>query len=458
MTHRSRFGLVATCDRVIGDLSDLTRTGAKGIGMGIHRRKFLTSIAAAGAASLGFSAAASGGADAWTEAHESGELLLFGYEGRLDSPRIDFQERSSVLTRVRLKDGAVESVKLPMEKAHIAMPLGQGRVLCCPQNGPHALVVDRENRIVQRFEAPKGFFYSGHGLLLNDRSVLLVPLCKTSRSSVADRGAVEVYDAKDLRLLRRIEDWGINPHEIQYLPSRNELVVADYGTLTTAGRPVLTTFGQSCIFTCDPDTLAVKKVYDQTDLNGAVTHVRVTDDGQAYVILQQSVFMDTARGERTFAAAVLDADRVAESEFSLPPRDYALPFIQYKTPEMSVPRPLVKVNLASGQRQQLLVHPRFHIRPQSVERNVLTGTVLASYTGSDCLVAQRGGESPYIIDGADIGLTEVRGLADIPGTPFVGIAGSERNVSIVDVRTGVSVTRIRSDNFVAPHMTFARSD
>lgn len=109
-------------------------------------------------------------------------------------------------------------------------------------------------------------------------------------------------------------------------------------------------------------------------------------------MLQQAVFIDVKGHGNSFAAAVLTADEQVAQIFDMPKRDYPLPYIQYETPEMSVPRPLVRVNLDTGQRALFMVKPQFHIRPQSVERNALTGTVVASYTASDCLVLQREGD------------------------------------------------------------------
>lgn len=102
-----------------------------------------------------------------------------------------------------------------------------------------------------------------------------------------------------------------------------------------------------------------------------------------------------------------------------------------------------------------MVAPRHHLKPQSVERNDVTGFVVASYTASDVLVLHRGRGVAKVLDGADVGVSEIRGLADIPGSPFIAVSGSDRNLSIVDLRTCKSVRIFGTRNYASPHLTFA---
>jgi hypothetical protein len=102
-----------------------------------------------------------------------------------------------------------------------------------------------------------------------------------------------------------------------------------------------------------------------------------------------------------------------------------------------------------------MVAPRHHLKPQSVERNDVTGFVVASYTASDVLVLHRGRGVAKVLDGADVGVSEIRGLADTPGSPFIAVSGSDRNLSIVDLRTCKSVRIFGTRNYASPHLTFA---
>lgn len=383
-----------------------------------------------------------------------GSLLILGVEGRLNASTIDFADSSSVLTRLRLSDGKLIRTTLPMRKGHHAQQLKDGLILCSPQNGPTALIVDLEHRVVHQIDAPDGYFYSGHGLVLAHKNIFALPLCRSKRADDTAHGAIEIYDLNSFGLLRRVDQWGLNPHELVYCPERDEVVVADYGTLTSFTPPLLSQFGRPGVFTCDPDSFFVRRFYDQTDLNGAVTHLRVAQRGQVYFVLQQSVFVDIKSHANNYGAAVRAADQQVSRIFNLPARNYPLPYVQYETPEMSVPRPFVQVDLDSGHRVLHFVEPQFHIRPQSVEVNRLTGTVIASYTASDCLVMRGGGAPAVVMDGAALGINEIRGLADIPGTPWVAVSGSERNVAIVDVAAKAVVRRYRTRNFVAPHMSY----
>lgn len=386
----------------------------------------------------------------------TGSLLAFGMEGRLMGARIDYQEKSSVLLQIDLQTGRQRVTKVPIAKAHIAQALMPGRILCMPQNWPEAVVVNENHDVIAEIRAPAGFLYSGHALVLPSGDLVALPLCQEVRLDGRALGAVELVSLSSLKRVGLIENWGFNPHELQYCPVRDEIVVADYGTLTKVGRPLFAQFGRPAIFTCDPQTLAVRRVHEQDELVGAPTHLRLDGAGSAaYFILQQAGYVNVHSKASTYEAELSASEAEMQRILGLPPRDYVLAPGDYRSPELSAPRPLVRLDLTTGRTTPIMVAPRHHLKPQSVERNDATGFVVASYTGSDVLVLHRSGEAPKVLDGADVGISEIRGLAEIPGSPFIAVSGSDRNLSIVDLRTCQSVQMYGTRNYAAPHLSFA---
>lgn len=387
---------------------------------------------------------------------QGGSLLVFGMQARLLGPRIDYQERASVLVQVDLESGRQRVTRVPMPNAHIAQPLAPGLIMCMPQNGEYAYVLDEQHHVVTFFKAPDGFDYSGHALVLPSGDMAALPLCRRVRIDNSSAGAVEVISISALKRVDMVDSWGFNPHELQYCPQRDEIVVADYGTLTKASRPLIGSFGRPAIFTCNPSTLKVHDVFDQTALSGAPTHLRISRCGKyVYFVLQQAAFVDVGAGGDHYASRLASAEVDMERALGLPPRDYILAPGDYGSPELSAPRPLVRLDLESGVSTSMLTSPRDHRKPQSVEINRATGLIVASYTGSDTLVVQEDGKELRTIDGATVGITEIRGLADIPGTSLMAVAGSERNISLVDVVAHRSIRIFGTRNFVSPHLSFA---
>lgn len=385
-----------------------------------------------------------------------GSLLAFGIEGRLLGRRVDYQEKSSALLQVDLQSGQQRITKVPIAKAHIAQSILPGRILCMPQNWPEAVVVDANHEVIATLRAPAGFLYSGHALVLPSGDHVALPLCQEVRLDGGARGAVEIISLSNLKRVDLVQNWGFNPHELQYCQARGEVVVADYGTLTRSGRPLFAQFGRPAIFTCDPQSLAVKRVHEQNEFAGAPTHLRVDITGSAaYFILQQAAYVNVHSKTSTYEAELLASEADMQRILGLPPRDYVLAPDDYRSPELSAPRPLVRLDLSSGMATPFMVAPRHHLKPQSVERNDVTGFVVASYTASDVLVLHRGRGVAKVLDGADVGVSEIRGLADIPGSPFIAVSGSDRNLSIVDLRTCKSVRIFGTRNYASPHLTFA---
>jgi hypothetical protein len=98
----------------------------------------------------------------------------------------------------------------------------------------------------------------------------------------------------------------------------------------------------------------------------------------------------------------------------------------------------------------------YHLAAQSVEVSTLTQAVVASYTASNTLLLRYPGKPPVALKGSAMQLENVRGVAEVAGTPYVIAASSGRGAAAVDVRDGSIVGTAGIEFFEAPHMYFAR--
>jgi len=129
------------------------------------------------------------------------------------------------------------------------------------------------------FESVPGYAFQGHGFFTPDGRHLV--------TAEADRwtgaGLLAVRDAETLEVRRVVETYGIGPHEIQLMPDRATVVIANGGLLTRpeTGREVLNldTMDSSLVYV----DLATGELIDQQRVpstKASIRHIDVTPDGE----------------------------------------------------------------------------------------------------------------------------------------------------------------------------------
>ncbi|MFK4985579.1 hypothetical protein ACI4B7_27520, partial [Klebsiella pneumoniae] len=58
------------------------------------------------------------------------------------------------------------------------------------------------------------------------------------------------------------------------------------------------------------------------------------------------------------------------------------------------------------------------------------------------------------VDAARLGLRNVRGIVDIPGTPFVAVMGAYSGVAIFDLSKDKVVNRYDTSNYLDTHLSY----
>lgn len=429
--------------------------------MSPSRRDFL------GLAATALSAAALGGCQAGPDSSQAkaskakltGQLITVGTDGHL-MPGYTKNRRNeiSVLTSVDMKSGKALQTPLEMAAGHSALPLGDGRVVCVSHHKETSMVVDEKHNVLATFKTPKDYLYGGHGLLLPGQDKFI--LCTRFRRPMSgfDHGRYEVYDMKTLKQLDRIDSGGLHPHEIQEIPGTDELIATHYGDDYAKMPPFAHNLIEPKLTVYDAKTLQVKRHYVQPGYHAMVTHMRVTKDKNAYFVLTQ--YIDGAivptpkdsQGKKIKTTALSRADAELE-KFLGHKRDFPIPYEAAQELMIPLPLPFVCLNTQTGEKKDLMTGEANHLRSQSVGYNEKTNTAIGIFYHSDTAILHRPGEDAQVLKAGDIGLSELRGVADIPGTSCVGLVAAHRGLIVYDLDSKEVVMRFPHQYFDTVHLS-----
>lgn len=359
-----------------------------------------------------------------------------------------------VLTSIDLKARRVRQTPVPMRDAHAAVGLGDGRVLCMPQQGERCIVVDAAHNVMHVLQAPPKYHFFGHALVRPaGQSTIVLTLKRVDFANVTDHGLLSIYDYATLRHIQSVTSGGLNPHEITPIPGSDEVCAVHYGHISKKDAVRVRNVREPKLSIFDGRTLAIRREYPLKDIAAAMSHLRVNSDRKAYCVLQQYVKVVEDARTRT------PADRLARYY------DYCAQIIgrpvKFETTpvvaagEHPVPLPTLKIDTQTGEREIVMTADDHHLAVQSVEVNTLTQAVVASYTASNTLLLRYPGRPPVALKGKAMKLENVRGVADIPGTPYVMAASSGLGVAAIDVRDGSLAGTAGIEFYEAPHMYFA---
>lgn len=423
------------------------------------RRGFFKASAAAGALLASGSALAQEAPVSSIKADQlpSGKLLTFGMRSERFTPVDGFiptRGQHSILTSIDIPTGKTKATALDMGgEGHLAMGVGDGRILCTGHHQARSMMVDPDHKPMAVYTAPAGYVYGGHGLVLADRGIFILPARVKIAQTTADTGILQVYDLATLKLVDQLDSGGVHPHEPHIIPGTDEIVVSHYGDVYPAPMPFEHDVKDGKLTIYDAKTLKVKRHYEQNDLKAMTTHLQVNKHGVAYFVLTQYVRFEWEKHRGNLSSMFAGADEHLE-QITGKKREYNHSQHALAEGRLAVPLPLVRVNTQTGERQLIFTEPENHLRGQTVGKNSLTDTILATFFHSDTLIMHTEGGEPELVTGAQLGLTDLRGVTDIPGTPFVALHGSEKNVAVFNVQTKEVVARHRCDNFYSVHVGY----
>ena len=420
----------------------------------------------------------------------NGSLYAFGIDGHL-FPGHSVKEHGhlSVLTSVDIKSGKAKQTALPMGDGHSAMGIGDGRILCVAHHQSKSMLVDKDHKEIASFVSPDNYVYGGHGLVLPEKNVFLMCMRSKNPQTLADHGAFEVYDLKTNKLLDRIDSGGLHPHEIHVIPGTDEMIVTHYGDIYTRNAPYSHHVIEPKLTVYDAKTLKVKRHYKQ-DYNALLTHMNVSKDGYAYFVLTQYVEdpdwkksrkkhaddhmqaapageevsmtmtkemapmpADAMPGVKTADVVLAELDQRIASIMGHK-REYPIPYEAARELKLPVPLPFVRVNTKTGERDVFMTGDANHLRSQSVGYNTVTDTALGIFYHADTAILHKSGCQPEVLSAGEVGLSEMRGVADIPGTSCVGLISAHRGLVIYDLVKKEVVQRFPHQYFDTVHLSY----
>lgn len=367
------------------------------------------------------------------------------------------------------------------------MPLGDGRIVCVAHHKDQSVAVDANHKVIKTFTAPESYVYGGHGIVLPEQGVFILCMRYKNPQQLTDHGQLEVYDIKTMELQHRADSGGLHPHEIHAIPGTGELITTHYGDVYRPNPPYTHNVVEPKLTIFDAKTLEVKRHFKQ-DYNAMVTHMNVNHDGFAYYVMTQYVEPEmgykklrrskeavTPAGEEvspkmsqiqemapklmegprpgSYDAALLKADQELEQILGHK-REFAIPYEAAKELKLPIPLPFVKVNVKTGEHEAFMTGEANHLRSQSVAYNSQTGTMMGIYYHADTAILHKTGAKPEVLLAGNIGLSEMRGGADIPGTPYIGLVAAHRGMVVYDMEKREVVERFPYQYFDTVHLGY----
>ncbi len=382
-----------------------------------------------------------------------GKLYAFGLGGsKFPGNETKPKSTTSILTSFDLESRAMKQTSLDMGEGHAAMGAGDGRILCVSHHKPLSMMVDKDHKVLATFKAEEGYLYGGHGLVFPERNLFILPMRSAKPHSKNDTGRFEVYDLTTLKKIDMVDSGGIQPHEIHKIPTNaNELAVTHYGDIADRKKPLEFNVIDTKLTILDSKTFKPLRHYDQNEFNAMSTHMRVSKDGWAYIVMTQYItFVDKSElkeGETQEKVALADMERIFKQKW-----DYETPKLAFEERHLAVGLPFLRVNTQTGERQVIYMGPKHHMRSQSVAYNTAMDTAIGLYYHSDNLILHAPNKDAEILTNAQLKLEGIRGVAEIPGTTCIAVCGTYRDVSVFDLKSREVLALFNSRNFNSTHL------
>lgn len=231
----------------------------------INRRLFLTAAGACGAFAF------------------AGVTLLKGRSTPFFLTAADTQDQGHCLLGLDLTGKPVYCVPVPF-RAHDAIAIQDQYALHFARRpGTHCYVVDlQQGNLLKTLTSPEQLHYCGHGIVSDDGLLYL-----TEYDFVREMGVVGIYEASSpFARLGQMDTYGLDPHQLAFLPGQEVIVLANGGILThpDSEREMLNldTMDPSLIY-LDRKTGKVLQHIRPPHHQTSLRHLTVTSDGEVII-------------------------------------------------------------------------------------------------------------------------------------------------------------------------------
>jgi hypothetical protein len=359
----------------------------------------------------------------------------------------------SLITMTDLETGTYKQRVLDMPDGHHAMRLGSSnRIVCIGHHNKLSMVLNDDLSTRRIFIAPDGFVYGGHGYVDEPNNVFVLPARVEYPKKLEDQGIFEVYDLKTLRKIDELPSEGIHPHEIRLLPNGKEIVVTHYGeiarNLAPKGSHYYFNIVEAKLSVYDAKTLKPLRHYVQEDLNAILSHMAIDASGNVFAVSNQYVPFGRGRSFNMIQA-LQEVEKITgvKHNFELNP-------VMREEDRIAIPLPVLRINPQTGEVKPYFVSNNDNRRSQSVAYQADVGKVFASFTYSNTLVTVDKDDKTEATDCFKYGITQVRGVDAVPGTPYMIISDSYRGIALIDANTMELVRLYDVPVYRSPHVHF----
>jgi hypothetical protein len=357
-------------------------------------------------------------------------------------------EIGSVLTSLDLSSRAVQQTLLDLPGGHMTCTLSDGSILCAAHHKPKSLVVDRKHRVIAELNTGPEHYFGGHGWIDEARSRIVLAQRRRIARGTADVGSLLIYDAKSFRLLDQVPSGGIHPHELHPIPGTDELAVTHYGDIADKHPTFEHNVVDAKLSILDARTLRPKRHYPQSTFNAMVTHMRVDETGWAHLVMTQYISWPESKNGNPYKTATEELAKAIGR-----PVDFEIPQAALEERLVPLPLPMLAVNTQTGERKVIRAGDRFHLRSQSLEYCSQAKAAVAVYSHSDTLVIARRDQQPTVVPAQRLGLRDMRGVVELPGTTRIAVMGAYRKVAVYDIVVDEVVSRYETSNYQDTHLS-----
>lgn len=382
--------------------------------------------------------------------HPTGHVHALGLNPALFPTYVKGRDAvGSVLSSLDLATGAMRQTLLDMAGGHITVSLPGGAILCVAHHKPKCIVVSRKHEVMAELTTDSDHLFGGHGWVDAERGRIVLPQRRSMARGTSDVGSLLIYDAKTFRLLDAVPSGGIHPHELHEIPGTDELAVTHYGDIGERHAVFRHNVVDAKLSILDARTLKPKRHYPQDKFRAMVTHMRVDEAGWAYLVLTQYISWPAREGGNAYNVAMAELAKAIGR-----PVAFDMPQAALSERSLPLPLPMLAVHTRTGERKVIDSGDRHHLRSQSVAYSSGARAAVAVYSHSDNLVIKRTGHGTRIVKGTRLGLRDMRGVVEIPGTPKIVVMGSYRNAVVYDIEKDEIAARYETLNYQDTHLSY----
>lgn len=390
----------------------------------------LNSSGALGALSMSFN----GGKTWFLEDVVAGEalnvsFLTSGMNGREFQGPL-FGKDCTLLTEVSLLSGVAKQSQIPMIGPHAPQFLPGGRLLSLSAHSGLSLVLNRDHEVTHQIQAPEGYYFGGHSLVLEDRGLLAVPMKKRHSDGFVNPGFLDFYDLSSFELSKRVPVPSTFAHDLARL-DKQTIVVSQYGTLNfdfqstdkaykapdgivylmQVARPTLSYF--------DLNRFVFSHHHQLTQSHG-LNHIDRGPKGEVYAVSVQAVernqkgiqFIEKQYNDRKILTNA-SRDSLVSGEF------------------VSLPSPFSIIQ-PDGKVREFLGKPSMQLRSQDLVSNAKLNWAAASFPDSGTIGIYRSGRL-QLVETKNWNIRTPRGLSLVNESSFLGICDQDSGLAVVDM-------------------------